>query len=121
MRRNRFQALAKHLATLAERRARDRFKGADPARKGRFPGRQLDDAGGDFRRRHEGRRRHVEENARFGPPAAEDTEAAVILRVGSSATIRSATSRWNMSVNERHQGGQSARGEPAGEKAVPTL
>ncbi len=35
LRRNGFQALAQHLAPLSERRARDRFEGAEPAGKGR--------------------------------------------------------------------------------------
>ena len=117
LRRDGFQALAQHLAPLAERRARDRLKGADPAGKGRFAGRQVDDARGDLRRRHEGRGRHVEEDARFASASRRARRGGrnPSGRI-SSATIRSATSRWNISVSERHQGGQSRRGEPAGQK-----
>ena len=63
---------------------------------------------GDLRRRHEGRRRHVEQDLGLGAPAGEHRRAGRRSSSPGAATMRSATSRWNISISLSYQGGQGS-------------
>jgi hypothetical protein len=60
--------------------------------------------------------------ASFGlaSPLGEHREAAVGAAAGR-ATIRSATSSWNIRVSDAHQGGQASPPSQRTSRAVPTL
>ena len=62
------------------------------------------------------RRRHRRAIRASRPPAAEHAEPAVTPCRPASATMRSATSRWNISVRLSKNGGHVARAEPADEQ-----
>ena len=80
-----------------------------------------DDRRGDLGRRREGARRHLEEEFRPRPPLREHARAGRTPLLPGAATMRSATSRWNISVRLSHQGGHgSAESQPT-RSGVATL
>ena len=76
----RLEALAQHLAPLAEGGRGDALESFQGCRFGRRPRRQLDDGGGHLGRRHERLARDVEQDLGVRAPAGEDAETAVMSR-----------------------------------------
>ena len=77
--------------------------------------------GGHLRRRHEGARRHVEQDlglACASPPAPPAGHRP--CRPGA-ATMRSATSRWNISISASYQGGHGSTVSQPTSSAVAIL
>ena len=93
-------------------------RGLDPC--GLLAGDDVDDRGHHLGRRDEGGAVDLHRQPGLGAPLGEDGEAAIGLGAGA-ATIRSATSRWNIRVSDFHQGGQASPPSQRTSKAVPTL
>ncbi len=110
----RLEALPHHLAALAEGGACHRFEVAHADVAGRPAsapgGRPLEVTFGGGVKRVAA---DVEGDARLGAPAAEHAEPAVVRRSPGLATMRSATSRWNISVSDVEQRRPGLGGEPA--------
>ena len=119
--RNGFQALPKHLAALSEGGGRHSFE------------HERIDAFGLICRDQSGRSRSspsaaarttiCEPASRSSPSHATGRrpQGAHNGRYPVPATIRSATSRWNIKVSERHHGGHSSPPSQRSSNAVPTL
>ena len=93
----RLQALPQHLAALAEGGLGHALQGCAIAgeRLGRGVSRTTEDV--TFGGGTKARRRDVEQDLRFGAPAGQHGEAAIRFARPGVATMRSATSRWNIS------------------------
>ena len=65
-------------------------------------------------------RRHIEQDLGLAAPLRQHRQPAVGLLPGA-ATMRSATSRWNISVSLSYQGGQGSAVSHFISSAVPML
>ena len=117
-----FQRLAQHLAPLAEGGERHRFERLDLARDRRRARAQFNHAGGDFRRRREGGRRHVEQDAGRAAPVGEHAEAAVSRRARAASPRSVPRPRAGTSAPADHRtGGQGSSVSQVVSSCVPIL
>ena len=105
----RLEALPQHLAALAEGRlghALERAAIAGERLRRAGSSRTTDDV--TFGGGTKARRRDVEQDLRLGAPAGEHGRAGRRPSLPGAATMRSATSRWNISTSRSYQGGHGS-------------
>ena len=84
-------------------------------------GHDVDDRRHHLGRRHEGGAVDLHRQLRRRAPLGEHRQPAIGAGCPAAATIRSATSCWNIRVSDVHQGGQASPPSQRTSKAVPTL